>query len=319
MLGNACKVTLRSLTKKSTPAQCMESALGSSRAYPAALRELERRVTSVKAVAKITNTMKLVAQAKLNSARNRAAKTTFFFSSLNKLVTENKLDSAPVSKEAAKDGTEVTKKTLVVLITTDKGMCGSINSNINRFVRNMPSARDNNLIVIGEKGVSFMERNFLKDNIPFTAHTLGLKTINFLEVGAVAERIVSEEYDQIKLVYNRFVGGMKFEVDTVIIPNYKILLSNMDKLAVYEMEENKADLMRDLHEFHVGSAINYSIFQSQASEMASRRNAMDSANKNAQEMIRILSIQFNKLRQATITTELTEIVTGAEVVQEKDA
>lgn len=78
------------------------------------------------------------------------------------------MDSAPVSKEAAKDGTEVTKKTLVVLITTDKGMCGSINSNINRFVRNMPSARDNNLIVIGEKGVSFMERNFLKDNIPFT-------------------------------------------------------------------------------------------------------------------------------------------------------
>jgi F0F1-type ATP synthase gamma subunit len=78
------------------------------------------------------------------------------------------LDSAPVSKEAAKDGTEATKKTLVVLITTDKGMCGSINSNINRFVRNMPSARDNNLIVIGEKGVSFMERNFLKDNIPFT-------------------------------------------------------------------------------------------------------------------------------------------------------
>jgi len=146
-----------------------------------------------------------------------------------------------------------------------------------------------------------------------------LKTINFLEIGAVAEKIAAEQYDQIKLVYNRFAGGMKFEVDTVTIPNYHILLNNMDKLAVYEMEENKADLMRDLHEFHVGSAINYSIFQSQASEMASRRNAMDSANKNAQEMIRILSIQFNKLRQATITTELTEIVTGAEVVQEKDS
>jgi F-type H+-transporting ATPase subunit gamma len=319
MLGNAAKVTIRSLTKKSTPAACMESATGSSRAYPAALRELERRVTSVKAVAKITNTMKLVAQAKLNSARNRAERTTYFFNTLNKLIVDNKLDNAPVSKEATKEGGEVAKKSLVILITTDKGMCGSINSNINRYVRNMPNVRDSSLIVVGEKGVTSMERSFLKDNIPFTAHTLGLKTINFLEIGAVAERIVAEEYDQIKLVYNRFAGGMKFEVDTVIIPNYKVLLSNMDKLAVYEMEENKADLMRDLHEFHVGSAINYSIFQSQASEMASRRNAMDSANKNAQEMIRILSIQFNKLRQATITTELTEIVTGAEVVQEKDS
>jgi len=238
---------------------------------------------------------------------------------MNKMIVENKLDTAPLSKEAAKDGTEVPKKTLVVLVTTDKGMCGSINSNISRYVRNMPSIKDSNLVVIGEKGSVSMERSFMRESIPFSAHTLGLKTISFLEIGAIAEKIVNEDYDQIKLVYNRFAGGMKFEVDVVTIPSYKILLNNMDKLAVYEMEENKSDLMRDLHEYHVGSAVNYSIFQNQASETASRRNAMDSANKNAKEMIRILSIQFNKLRQATITTELTEIVTGAEVVQEKDS
>ncbi len=92
----------------------------------------------------------------------------YFFNTLNKLVVDNKLDSAPVSKEATKEGGEVAKKTLVILITTDKGMCGSINSNINRFVRNMPSIRDCSLIVVGEKGVTSMERSFLKDNIPFS-------------------------------------------------------------------------------------------------------------------------------------------------------
>lgn len=78
------------------------------------------------------------------------------------------MDSAPVSKEAAKDGTEVGKKSLLVLITTDKGMCGSINSNINRFVRNMPSSKDCGLVVVGEKGVTSMERSFLNVNIPFS-------------------------------------------------------------------------------------------------------------------------------------------------------
>jgi len=78
------------------------------------------------------------------------------------------LENAPLSKEATKDGTEAAKKTLVILITTDKGMCGSINSNINRYVRNMPSIRDCNLVVVGEKGVTSMERTFLKDSIPFS-------------------------------------------------------------------------------------------------------------------------------------------------------
>jgi len=318
MLGQSSKTLGRLFSNKQiTPSKCLESPLGSVRGYPAALRELERRRISVKAVAKITNTMKLVAQAKLNGAKARSEKTSPFFTTINNIVKDHKLVDASLSKEALKEG-DAGKKTLVLLVTTDKGMCGSINSNINRFVRNMPGMKDSSLVVIGEKGIGSMERTQFKDNIPFTVHTLGLKSISFLEVGAIAEKVVAEQYDQIKLVYNKFAGGMKFEVDVQVIPNHKVILNNMDKLAIYEMEENKHDLIQDFHEFQVGSAINYALYQSQASEMASRRNAMDSANKNANEMINTLSIQFNKMRQASITTELTEIVTGAEVVQEKE-
>jgi len=295
---------------------CFDDNFGSKRGFPAALRELERRRNGVRAVAKITNTMKLVAQARMSNAKLRAERTTPFFTSTDKLFKENHLSNPPVNK----DNPDAPKKILTIAVTTDRGMCGSINSNLIRSIRNTPGAKDMNFVVIGEKGVASFEKLPLKDKIPFTIHTTGLKTLSFIEIGAMAEKIATlkDEYDIARITYTKFIGSMKFEIDVLHLPSPKLTLLNTDKIAPYEIEEVKYDLFQDLHEFHLATALNYTIYQTQASETASRRNAMDSANKNAQEVIQKLSIQFNKLRQSSITTELSEIVTGASVVQEKE-
>lgn len=261
--------------------------------------------------------MKLVAQAKLNNAKLRAERTTPFFREAEILFKQTKLDQLALPQPPEKkDESPSKKKILTVVMTTDKGMCGSINTNINRYVKQLPGARDMSFVVIGEKGVVSLERAFIKDLVPFSVHTAGLKFISFLEIGAVAERITKQKYDAIQIIYNRFGGGMKFLIDTIHIPSASLMATHTQNLAAYTFEEMEGEFFQDLHEFYLSTALNYVVYQNQASEMASRRNAMDTANKNAEEMIRMLTIQFNKLRQATITIELTEIVSGASVVQE---
>jgi ATP synthase F1 gamma subunit len=209
-------------------------------------------------------------------------------------------------------------KILTVLVTTNRGLCGAINSQVVREIINEPFITEEQIVVIGEKGPRAMANSLkLKKNVVFSIHPSAKFSLSFLEAGNIMERIKSTEFDELRIVYNRFENAFNMHVDTIRLPSMKTLMNdeNSELLSPYEMGDKTATL-ENLIEFYYAGAINFAIFQNSAVETVSRRNAMDSASNNASEVGVKIRIEYNKTRQAEITTELSEIVSGAAAVTE---
>lgn len=284
------------LSRSVRPAIAASSRVQQQRSM-ATLREIEMRLKSVRNIEKITNSMKVIASTKLAKAQRamQAAKT---YGIANNEVFNN--------AEATEGG-----KKLFIVISSDKGLCGGIHSSVSKATRRAiakEGASESPLIVIGDKSKSQLMRVHSK-NAVLTFNQIGKDIPTFADAAEVTDLIVQSgvKYDSVHLVYNKFVSAIAYESAVMEVLSEEAL-KNSPNFKVYEVED---DATKDLAEFSLANAIFSVLVEGHATEMSSRRNAMDGASKNAADMITSLQMKYNRGRQAAITNELVDIITGA--------
>jgi ATP synthase F1 gamma subunit len=278
------------------------------------LSELKTKINATANVAKLTSVMKLVASSKLKGAEMRLENAKPFGASL--------LNS--VSREEGERADGETKKRLVVVLTTDRGMCGSVNSSLVRWATAqtgewVDAGDDVALFTLGDKGRVQFVREFA-ESADTTIDQCFDKDPIFPLASAIAERIVSKEFDCINLFYNEFESAAKFNSVMKSIPQVAGMPVGQlpDSLKGYGIEpENNEEALQNLMEYGVASSLFYVMLESSVCEISQRVTAMDNASTNAGEMVDRYTLQFNRARQAKITTELTEIISGAESIKEE--
>lgn len=201
------------------------------------------------------------------------------------------------------------KKKLLVILSSDKGLCGSIHSSLGRrareFLQKEPEA---DVVIVGDKVRNQLMRTHPK-NIVLTFNQIGKEAPTFNEAALVADQIqqLGNDYDDVQILYNKFVSSMSFNPE-IKHAFTKEAIETSPKFSAFELED---EVVGDLAEFSFANALLQSLAEGHAAEIAARRNAMDSASKNASEMIGKFTILYNRTRQAVITNELVDIITGA--------
>lgn len=272
------------------------------------LKSLKRRQQTVTQIGKITGVLKVVAQSRLQAAQEKATAVSGFFLSSNKLF-------APVAaKLQDRDDLDIT----TIIIYTDRGLCGPCNNGINRML-DKESLDGQEVVLFGEKGCAGFEKSKHKSKVLFSAHPNIKTPLSFVEVTNLVSRILERDCDIYRIIFNQMDGPNASEINEIWIPSLKTLddEATRDSLAAYELEAVSPDeLLANLHEFHLSSAINYAVFQNLAVELFQRRNSMQNATQNAKDVVHKIKLKYNKARQSIITTELGEIVSGAAAVDE---
>jgi len=272
------------------------------------LKEIRARIKSVKSIEKITKTMKMIASSRLKAAQNRMEKSRPFYEGGAKI-----LDFVPA---------DITKNNLIIPVAADRGLCGAINSVIAKTTRATIQSRTKanpsstiRLVTMGDKAAQFLGRD-QGDKIDFSFGDLGKKPFNFASASVVAERITKgPAFDSVTLIFNSFVSAISYTQDKKDVPSPAQLINNK-ALSDYEFEEDQRIWhVQDLFEFELANSLYHAFCESTASELGARMAAMDSASRNAVDMLKNLNIAYNRGRQAAITTELTEIISGASAVE----
>jgi len=292
------------------------------------LKDLRNRIASVKATQKITRAMQMVAAAKLRKAQE-AAEAARPFSERMASVLAN-LSSAMKGREGALPlmaGTGSDKKHLLLVCTAERGLCGGFNSSIAKLARAraLELVRDDKqveIICVGKKGADALKREF-SSNIVETIEHKNIKQIGFDNANAIATNILTrfenEEFDVCTLFYSEFQSIMT-QIPTAqqLIPAAVEQGDESEKLdlsgAIYEYEPDESEILVDLLPRNISTQILRALLENGASEQGARMSAMDNATRNAGEMIDKLTLDFNRQRQAQITSELIEIISGAEAL-----
>ncbi|KAI0021013.1 ATP synthase F1 gamma [Xylariomycetidae sp. FL0641] len=267
----------------------------------ATLREIEGRLKSIRNIEKITKTMKIVASTKLTRAQKAMNESQAYGQ------TSQKVFEAAETKPLDPEG----KKTLYIVCSSDKGLCGGIHSGLTRFMRRTalgPDQQPADLALIGEKSRAQLSRTNAKD-IVLTFAGVGKDVPTFADAQAIADQIVQlpTEYSDIKIVHNKFVNAQSYE-PVVIEAFSEDAIANSPNFSAFEVDE---ELLGNLREYALANSLFWALAEGHACEISARRNAMDNASKNAGEMISKYQILYNRTRQAVITGELVEIITGA--------
>jgi len=270
----------------------------------ATLREIEDRLKSIRNIEKITNTMKIVASTKLTRAQ-RAMTESRKYGQTSNTVFEN-AETKPIEGED--------KKTLIVVASSDKGLCGGIHSGLSKCVRRMlakdPKA---DLVIMGEKCKAQLSRSNGK-NIVLSFAGVGKDIPTFSDAQAVADQIslLPTDYGSIQIVYNKFINATSYEA-TPIEAFSEEAIANSPNFSAFEIDD---EVLANLREYALSNSLFWALAEGHACEQSARRNAMDNASKNAGDMITKYQILFNRTRQAVITGELVEIITGAAASEE---
>jgi len=301
------------------------------------LKDLKVRINSVKSTQKITSAMKMVAAAKLRRAQEGAEAARPFASRMERMVAAvgdsiAGIDGAP--KLLAGTGKEDTH--LIVACTADRGLCGGFNSSIAREVRKMvinlkAEGKTVKILCIGRKGRDNLKRDY-ESNIIDTIEGIGKSSVEYTEATDVADRITAmfdeDDFDICTIVFNCFQSAMT-QIPTAqqLIPfaapeaeeekNGETAPKATDEgpFPIFIFEPEEQDILSELLPRNIGVQIFQALLESAASEHGARMTSMDNATRNAGEMIDKLSIIYNRTRQAAITTELVEIVSGAEALK----
>ena len=287
------------------------------------LDDLKKRITSVKSTQKITKAMKMVAAAKLRRAQENAEKGRPFSDKMNNIILN--LSSSVTDKESASKflvGTGKDNVHLCVVITADRGLCGGFNTNICRLAKNyfekiLKEGKTLKIFTVGSKGHDQLKRaynSYIVEKIDFK----GYKQITYKEAEDVGKKIIelfkNSKFDVCKIFYNQFKNVMtQIPQNQQIIPienNNDKKEKNLDSFYEFEPEEN--EILENLLPRNISTQIFKALLENAASEQGSRMTAMDSATRNAGELVDKLTITYNRSRQAVITKELIEIISGAE-------
>ncbi len=286
------------------------------------LDDLKKRIVSVKSTQKITKAMKMVAAAKLKKAQESAEKGRPYSEKMQNIIL-NLTNSISDPQNAPKllVGTGSDNTYLCVVMTADKGLCGGFNSNIcklakNRFEKILKEGKKLKIITVGSKGLDQLKRiygKYIVEKITFKDK----KKITFQEAEYVGKKILElfekKEFDKCILFYNNFKNVVtQIPQAQQIIPTEKVknLKDNDDNF--YEFEPDEDEILEDLLPKNISTQVFKAFLENAASEQGSRMTAMDNATRNAGELVDKLTINYNRSRQAAITKELIEIISGAE-------
>jgi len=287
------------------------------------LDDLKKRITSVKSTQKITKAMKMVAAAKLRRAQENAEKGRPFSEKMNNIIlnlSNSIADKDNVSKLLVGTGKDITH--LCVVITADRGLCGGFNTNIcrkarNYFVKILKENKTLKIFTVGSKGYDQLKRIYGKyviEKISFK----GFKKITYKEaedVGKIIIKLFNEsQFDVCKIFYNKFknvITQIPQEQQLIPIENQK---KEEEKISdnFYEFEPEENEILNDLLPRNISTQIFKAFLENAASEQGSRMTAMDNATRNAGDLVDRLTLNYNRSRQAAITKELIEIISGAE-------
>ena len=286
------------------------------------LDDLRKRIKSVKSTQKITKAMKMVAAAKLRKAQENAEKGRPYSEKMNNIILN--LSNSITDKENAPKllvGTGNEKIHLCIMLTADRGLCGGFNTNIVKkaksFFKKIKSEGKNlKIITVGSKGYDQIKRaygNQIIEKISFKDS----KAANYLDAEIVGKKIIQlfekNEFDICTIFYNQFKNVItQIPQEQQIIP---LKSSEVKKNSVednYEFEPEEDEILSNLLPKNISTQIFKAMLENSASEQGSRMSAMDSATRNAGELVDKLTINYNRSRQAAITKELIEIISGAE-------
>jgi len=288
----------------------------------ATLDDLKKRIASVKSTQKITKAMKMVAAAKLRRAQENAEKGRPYSEKMNNIILN--LSSGISDKENAPkllSGTGEDKVHLCIVLTSDRGLCGGFNTNIIKkakayFQKISDEGKTLKIITVGSKGYDQLKRVY-KDDIVERISFKDSKTINYLDAEKVGKIIIEsfekEEFDVCTIFYNKFKNVItQIPQEQQIIPLKTSEAEENSSEDNYEFEPDEDEILSNLLPKNISTQIFKAMLENSASEQGSRMSAMDSATRNAGEMVDKLTIEYNRSRQAAITKELIEIISGAE-------
>jgi len=276
------------------------------------LKQLSMRIRSTTSTAKITKAMKMVAAAKLKTAERTMLAATPFAKSTGALF-----DPILTPDPEAEDY-EAPESTVLLALSSDKGLCGGINS---RVVKEVKIAVDGALaagkavpevIICGGKVRDGLQRTHAA-HISTTMDEAYGKPVTFALASFITEQLLAKGGADYTILGNKFKSVIAQDVEAYTIKGPEVL-GGSGVLDEYEFEGEKEDVLANMYQYHLAAQVYNSILHNVTSELASKMTAMDSATSNAQEMISKLTIIYNRRRQAKVTTELTEIVAGAESV-----
>jgi len=288
------------------------------------LKEVRVRIGSVISTQQITKAMKMVSASKLRRAQGAIQQIRPYAEGLQNIV--GRLVAGLEGSDTEMPLTQVrdVKRVGVVLLTSDKGLCGGFNSNLiktaRRFIQDLPSNQQATLIPVGRKGADFFKRSDLPKDLRFKDLMLKIRYQATAEMAEeISKAFVAGEYDKVVVIYSEFKNPvvqyfkvmpwlpLQAESDT----STTSVSASQEVQADYLYEPGREAIVRDLLPFSLAIELHKAMLDTQASEHGARMTAMDKATENAGDLLRELRLQYNRARQAAITTEITEIVGGA--------
>lgn len=297
------------------------------------LKDLRIRITSVKSTRKITSAMKMVAASKLKRAQSAAEEGRPYAERMDRMLgaltsSLSTMDGAP----KLLSGSGADENHLILAITADRGLCGGFNGSIIREARKMMTAlrgegKKPKLLCLGRKGRDGLNREFPNDIID-TLEGLTRTGVDYGVVSDVAgdlvKRFDAEEFDVCTIIYNRFVSAISQQVTVQQVIPFPVPQGQDDQdttdksqdtqQAMYLMEPSEEGILGELLPRNLSVQLFRALLESNASEHGARMSAMDNATRNAGDMLDELTMTYNRTRQAVITSELIEIISGAEAL-----
>lgn len=289
------------------------------------LKDYRTRIASVKSTRKITSAMKMVAASKLKRAQEAAQASQPYATAMAGMISRVAAGVAAGSGPALLVGTGSDQKHLLVVCSSDRGLCGGFNGNLVRFTKNeirrlQSEGKKVEIICVGRKARDVLKREYASLITETITNLGGRGRLGFADALQVSDLILAKfmagEYDVCSLVYNQFVSVLAQKPATQqLIPFVMAANENAAPNATpYSFEPEEDVILADLLPKNISVQVFRALLDSAAGEQAARMTAMDNATRNAGDMIKNLSVKYNRARQAYITKELIEIISGAEAV-----
>lgn len=299
------------------------------------LRQYRDRITSVKSTRKITSAMKMVAASKLKKAQEQAEASQPYARAMGDMLSRVAANVTGNAGPKLLVGTGETQKHLVVVVTSDRGLCGGFNSNVLRFARQhirglLTEQKNLQIVCVGRKARDILKREFGNYIIDSKTGIGGKARVNFTDAQSISDVILNgfsaDSFDVCTMIYNQFVSVLtqkpvaqqlipfKMSVPAVANQNTKEKVGVVEAASPYSYEPDEETILEKLLPKNLSVQIFRALLDSAAGEQAARMQAMDNSTRNAGDMIKKLSLVYNRARQAQITKELIEIISGAEAV-----
>jgi len=282
---------------------------------------MRRKIASIKSTQKITNTMKLVAAAKFRRAQNDILLLRPYAYKMHEMASSLALRANPELHPLLAKREE--NKILLVVVTSDRGLCGAFNTNIlsraEEFVREKrQEGKEVFIVAIGRKARDYFKRR-PEFQVVRVFVDFFLKRVEYNDAAMLAELVtaeyVNDKYDAVYVIYNEFKSAIRQDVTVErLLPIEPIEVREKEIVVDFIYEPSPQEILDELLPLHFKTQVYRVFLESYSSEQGARMTAMDNATKNAEEMIKTLTLQYNKARQASITKEILEVVAGAEAL-----